>query len=134
MWDQLLALVSKVRPAYKRVSATGEGEIVLSVSGTMVLMLIPDWLAGKYAEFTMDGADVDILFCDSSGDVVYGQVSSVDAGTKAVTTHVQSGRHVADGATRGWIVPLADKATHISVEASAAGKLYIGVSSQQLLR
>ena len=133
MWQELVAKVSKVMPALAK-TADGAAEIVLSVSGTAVLVAIPSWLAGRYVEVTMDGAEADVLFGASDVVAVYGQVSSVDGTTKAITTHVSSGRHLADGVTRSWIIPMPSTATHMSVIASAAGKLYIGSSSTKVSR
>ena len=129
MFDRLLYNVAKVIPATKK-TGDGAAEIVLDTGSTAVRVAIPSWLVGRYVEITAVAQPVDVLFGDSSIDVVYGQVSSV--ASEAITTHASSGRHVPAGQTRHWAVP--KTATHVCFEAAGTGKLYIGLASAELER
>ena len=121
----VLVQVAKVRGP-QEADANGEGgEICLSVSGTAVKVTVPEWLKGKYAEVTAVGAACDFVFGDSSVDCVYNEASTVTS--TVITTNDTTGRHVPDGATRTFIVPI-DK-THMSVEASGAGFFYLSQAS-----
>ncbi len=133
MDSQILAAAARITaPLY--VSATARGEITVAIAATHAVMLIPDWMAGRYCEFTAYGASVDLL-CGLliTTEVVYGQTSSIDAGTKAVTTHAKSGRHIVDGTTRSWLMPAAKDALYFSWEGSGTGVLQIGVASMKIL-
>lgn len=132
MWQELLALVSRIRPARAKQSS-GEAEVVLAIATTHAVAVIPDWLRSRYVEITPVGASVDFMLGVAATEVVYGQESSVDGTTKVITTHVSSGRRYVDGTTRGFVVPPASSGlTHFCWEGSASAKLYIGASSQVL--
>lgn len=114
-------------------TGAGNGELQIAVSGTHAVMLIPSWLAGRYAEFTASGATCDIVFGKLiTVEVTYGQASSIDSGTKAITPNVKTGRRVVDGTTRSWVVPVSGTATYMAVEASGTGVLSIGLASTKI--
>jgi hypothetical protein len=122
-----------ILPIAAAVLAPRQGLVaVLSVTDTVALFAIPSWMAGKFAIFTMDGADADFLFGASDVVVVYGQASAVDGTTKAITPNVGSGGHLVNKVPQRRFVPSADSGhTHLSVDCvgSGSGKLYIEVSS-----
>ncbi len=128
MWSETLAKASNVR-APQAANADDENfEITLDVSGTAVRVEVPDWLKGKYAEFTATDANVDILFGGSAVEVVYSQANSV--ASEVIAQHDNVGRRVISGTTRSWVVP--SDATHMSCEASASGELSIGLASAKI--
>lgn len=131
MWQEILAKVSKVLGPFSKDATTGQGEINLAVSGTHWTYIVPTWMKGKYIEFTAYGASVDVLFGASSAiEVVYNQLTGESSGT--LTVHANTGRHVVDGQTRAFLVPYT--ATHWSCEASGAGRISVGVSSDIVKR
>jgi hypothetical protein len=137
MTNDTLEAASKVLPPLAKNAVVGsptigQGEINLAVSGTAVRIVIPSWLAGKYAEFTASGATCDILFGGASVEVVYAQATGVAA--EVATVHANTGRRVPMDQTRTWIVPVPAQAGFMSVEASGAGFLFIGVASEQIVR
>lgn len=131
MWNQTSAQVARVigpRPK----AASGEGEVRLSVSGTAILVAVPTWMRGKMCEFTAVGVGVDVAAGTGSGmtTAVYAQASTVDGTTKAITVSAATGRHIPSGTTRLWYVE--PGITHMSVIASGAGTLGIGVASSKV--
>lgn len=114
---------------------SGQGEVCLAVSGTAILIAIPSWMQGKLCEFTAIGAGVDVLYGAGSGmtAAVYNQATTVDGTSKALTVHAASGRNIPSTTTRRWMVPPAGSGvTHMSIIASGAGFLSIGVISSTL--
>lgn len=127
---QALALAARPRAPLAKKS-DGSGEITVAISATHAVMAIPSWLAGKLCEFHASGAGADVLFGTSAAvEVTYGQASSIDGTTKAVTVNAVTGRRIGSGETRRWVMPTPDQATHMAVEASGDGTLHIGVVAQ----
>lgn len=113
-------------PTAKDAASVG-GVIVLSVTDTVALFMIPTWLKGRRAMFTMDGTDADVLFGDSAVVADYGHAASVDGATRAITVNAGSGGHLKDGIAKQWRIPRTGAVTHFSVDCkgSGSGKLYI---------
>lgn len=109
----------------------GGGEVCLAISGTAVRVIVPTWMRGKYCTFTAAGASADVLFGGSDVEVVYGQESTVS--TEAITVHANTGRRCPDGVLCSMVVPNDSTILYMSVEASGAGKLYIGIASDNVV-
>lgn len=105
----------------------GAGMIVLAVTATAARFAIPATLRGKFANFTMDGSDADVLFGDATVAAGYGAASAVDGTTRVITPAATGGAHLKDAVTRTWRIPTRPEVTHFSVicKAAGAGNLYL---------
>jgi len=96
---------------------------VLTITSTATRYAIPAAFAGKFATFTIDGIDADVVFGNSTVSCTYAQGSAV--ASEVITVNAASGGHLTDGVPRWWLIPTADEATHFAVDGSAAGPGYL---------
>lgn len=101
----------------------GNGVIRVAVTTAGARFNIPSWLAGKYAWFTAEGANIQLLCGAGSVVVVMDQAGSV-AG-EDITVHASSGATLRSYVPRKWLVPKADRATDIAVDADGSCNLAI---------
>ncbi len=132
MWEQLIKCwMRTLAPLYKATSGKpdAKGEIAFAISGTAVLVKIPDWLSGKVVEMSAVAAAADFTFGDASAAVTYNAVATIDGSSHAITSvNVATGRHLASGETRKFVMPSAQEGGYISVIGSGAGFFYIGLA------
>ncbi len=94
--------------------------IRLAVTDTAARFAIPAGFAGMPCEWTLDGADGDIVFGGSSVAAVYDQASSV--ASEAITVHASSGQRLKNGVSRYFVMPpITTTVTHFSVDCAAGG-------------
>lgn len=100
-----------------------DGEIVLDVSTTAQVVRVPDGWGGRQVEVTPHGASVALRFGTSTTTTVtYDAAASVDATTKVITPHAESGRRFVDGYPRLLRFPEAPY-VFLGIDGSGTGKL-----------
>lgn len=135
MWQQLLALVSRVlapREAalwYQGASAADYGNIGLPTATTSDRIEIPSWMRGRYCSFVAITSNCWVQFGDSSVDVV--QTGQNTLSTETVVFADTIGGCVPAGGVRGWVIPL--NATHMAWEADDTGHLNVEPDSEPIL-
>lgn len=100
---------------------------ILTISTTPVRYAIPSAFAGKFATWVTVGADADLVCGTSAVTVTYQTLSSISS--EAITVSPASGGHLTAGVPRWWMVPTSDEATHIMIDATAGGFLYIELAT-----
>lgn len=107
------------------------GEILLDVSTTAQVVKIPDGWGGKVMEVTPHGASVALRFGTSTTTTVtYDAAASVDATTKVITAHAETGRRFVDGYPRLVRIPQGPY-LYLGIDASGTGKLSLALVAGQ---
>lgn len=134
MWEQIIALVSKVLAprSFTNLASQVEGEILIPVTTASAKIQIPSWLRGRYVELTAIGADVAVLFGTSSVAVTLLAETTIGADPFALTVNAATGRYIIASTTRSFVVPTDTTITHMGYDASAAGHLQISPTSKKV--
>lgn len=106
------------------------GEILLDVSTGAQVVRVPDGWGGRQIEITPHGASVALRFAQTIAEatVAYDAAATVDATTKVITPHAETGRRYVDGYPRLCRFP-SSPWVFLGIDASGTGKLSLSLAA-----